>query len=106
MSKAIKSITINGKTYVAKEFDFNMICDMQEMGIDIAQAKKVPMAMVRAYIAICMGVDKDEAGVEIESHVLNGGNLDKSTEALLNKFENSDFFRKMSERATENLAEN
>lgn len=95
--KNIKSITINGKTYVAKEFDFNMICDLQDMGVDISSIAKTPMAAVRAYVAICMGVDKELAGKEIESHVVNGGELDKVMETLASKFENSDFFRKLSQ---------
>lgn len=95
--KNTKSITINGKTYVAKEFSYNTLCDLQEMGCDITQAKSAPMALVRAYVSICMGVDKDTAGAEIEEHMINGGDLGTVTEVLLNKIENSDFFRRLSE---------
>lgn len=103
--KNVKSITINNKTYIAKEFGYNTLCDLQEMGIDINDARKVPMAMVRAYVAICMGVDKDTAGAEIEKHMINGGDLNVVTEALVSKIENSGFFRGISKTEKANSTE-
>lgn len=106
MAKNYKSITINGKTYPAKEFSYNTLCDLQEMGCDITLAKKTPMAMVRAYVAICMGAEKDVAGAEIEKHMMNGGDLTSVSEVLLYKIENSDFFRNLSENAEKKTSEN
>ena len=31
----MKRFKINGKEYVAKSFDFNLICDLEDMGVSI-----------------------------------------------------------------------
>lgn len=103
--KKANSITVNGKNYPAKEIDFNLICDMEEMGVKISDAKKVPTAFVRTYIAICMDADKEDAGKEIQEHMMNGGTLDTVTEVLLSKFESSDFFRNLTKNKGEETTE-
>ena len=50
----MKTFTVNGKEYRAKEFDFNLMCDFEDMGISIADMSKKPMAVVRAYFALCV----------------------------------------------------
>ncbi len=106
MSKTVtRNITINGKTYPAKEFDFNLVCDMQEMGISLQDAKKSPMPLVRAYAALCMGGDKDAAGAQLEEHFANGGSLEELVQVMGEKMENSDFFHSLTKTAKKEAAE-
>lgn len=90
-----KFITVNGKRYLAKEFDFNTICDLDEMGISIADARKKPMSLIRAYIALSMDEDREVAGKEMEEHMVNGGTLDEVIKIMLENMEESDFFRNL-----------
>ena len=84
---------INGRQYKAAAVDFNFICDLEDMGISIADFKSKPMAIARAYFALCANTSKDVAGVELQSHMINGGKLDELYEVLGKQIEESDFFR-------------
>ena len=88
--------TLNNRRYEAREFDFNLICDLQEMGIDIldmSSLRKNPVTTIRAYASLCIGTDKDVAGEEIQAHVVNGGSFDEILSAMQKMMEESDFFR-------------
>lgn len=101
----MKTIHINGKTYNAAEMTFNNVCKMEEMDAPITMGAKVSFSILRGYLALCMATSKDNAGEELEKHVINGGNMDELSEALAEAIENSDFFRKMSEDKTEDVTE-
>lgn len=90
--------TINGKTYIAKPFDFNTVCDLEECGVPIAEMKKKPTATARAYFSLCFDGEKDDAGAEIEQHMINGGTLNELIQAMLTEMNNSDFFQAISKR--------
>lgn len=88
--------TLNNRRYEAREFDFNLICDLQEMGIDIldmSAIKNNPLPAIRAYASLCVGADKEVAGDEIQAHVLNGGGFDEIMTAMQKMMEESDFFQ-------------
>ena len=85
--------TINGRQYKAATVDFNFICDLEDMGISIADFKSKPVAIARAYFALCANASKDVAGAELQSHMINGGKLEELYEVLGKQIEESDFFR-------------
>ena len=91
------TLTINGNNYVAKEFDFNLVCDLEDLGVSINESRRKPVAMVRAYVALCMNAPLDYAGKELEAHLVNGGNIEKIMEVMNEKMESSDFFRSLGE---------
>ena len=91
--------TVNGKEYKAKAFDFNMVVDLEEMGVSLAESAKKPMSMVRTYFAICSGLALDVAGKEIEQHIIGGGKLDDVMTAMSKEMEESDFFRALTKNA-------
>lgn len=93
----MKTFKINEKEYVAKPFDFNLICDLEDMGITINSASKKPMAMIRAYFAVCAGLPKDVVGKELEAHMIKGGSFDDIFNAMSDEMENSDFFRTLAQ---------
>lgn len=86
-----RQFEINGIKYIAKEFDYNMICDLQDNGIDLKDMKKKASSTARAYLAICSGMEIPEAGNEIMQHMIKGGSLDELFEVLGQSLE--DFFR-------------
>lgn len=88
----MRIFTINGKTYRAKPFDFNLLCDMEDMGVSVGEKSK-SLSMLRAYLAICAGKDNEFAGEEINQHIINGGSLESAFEALKKEMEASDFFQ-------------
>ena len=91
MSK--ETFTINGRTVRAKEFDFNFVCELGAVGIDLNDIGKKIMPVVREYVAYCMGVSSEAAGDEINSHIINGGKLEELVTVINDKVEESAFFR-------------
>lgn len=91
----LKIFTVNGKEYKAKPFDFNMVCDLEDMGIRIQDTNNKPMATVRAYFAICTGKGKEYAGKEMEQHIINGGTFEDVVDIMNEEMDKSDFFRSL-----------
>lgn len=48
----MNTFTVNGTEYKAKPFDFNLVCDLEDMGISLEEAGRKPMSMVRAYFGM------------------------------------------------------
>lgn len=99
MKKVTKSFTLNGKTYPAATFSYNDVATMEEMGVDIFSGNVKQMSLVRAYVAVSIGISKEEAGQEIEKHLAAGGGFDEINEAIATNGENSGFFRTLREMA-------
>lgn len=97
----MNTFTLNGNTIVAKEFDFNTLCEFDDHGVSIQDVGSKPMAFVRAYVACCMNVSLEKAGQEINDHVVNGGKLDDIYNAINKELENSGFFRAMQAESEE-----
>lgn len=95
----MKTFTVNGKEYRAKEFDFNLMCDLEDMGMPVAEMSKKPSAAVRAYFALCAGKGKEFAGKEIEAHIIGGGSLEDVVIAMDEEMEKSDFFQALLQTA-------
>ena len=96
--------TINKRRYEAREFDFNLICDLQELGIDILDMnslKNNPISAIRAYASLCIGADKETAGAEIQAHIVGGGNFDEILTAMQQMMEESDFFQALNKGTEE-----
>lgn len=106
----MNTFTVNGTEYKAKPFDFNLVCDLEDMGISLEEAGRKPMSMVRAYFGMCMRKGKGAAGKELEAHIIGGGKFDDIMTAMSDEMEKSDFFRNLSkteekETATDKTAE-
>lgn len=94
--------TINNVTYTAKPFDFDMVCELEDMGVSFEKIDKLPLGLIRAYFAICAGVSKEQAATQIQAHLVNGGKLDDITDPMAKEMNDSDFFRSMAMSAPEN----
>lgn len=92
---------INGKRYTAKPFDFNTVCDLEDSGVSLTEMQKKPMSMVRAYFGLCFNGSKEDAGKEIQAHVLGGGDFNELYEVLGAEMNESDFFQALNKKATE-----
>lgn len=97
----MKRFTLNGNTYIAKEFDFNMVAELSELGIELDQMGKNPIPVVRAYVATYFDGDKVKAGEEIQAHLIAGNKLDELMQTINYELENSDFFQAMQRQAAE-----
>lgn len=95
----MNTFTVNGTEYTAKPFDFNLVCDLEDMGVSLEKAGKKPMSMVRAYFGLCAGRGKEYAGKELEEHIIGGGKFDEIMTAMSDEMEKSDFFRNLSKTA-------
>ena len=100
----MKTFEINGRKYKSAKVDFNFICDLEDMGISVKDFRSKPMAVARAYFALCAGSDKDIAGSEIQAHMLKGGKLDELYEVLGKEIEESDFFQALNKTEDEEVA--
>lgn len=97
----MRTFTINGKRYTAKPFDFNTVCDLEDNGVSLAEMSKKPMSMARAYFALCYKGNKEDAGKEIQAHVVAGGNFNDLYEAMGQEMNESDFFQALNKREDE-----
>lgn len=102
----MKTFKVNGKEYKAKEFSFNLVCDLEDMGVSLQEASGKPMSMVRAYFALCTGKGKEYAGKEMEQHLINGGTFDEIMNVMSDEMEKSDFFRNLNKTENKEVAEN
>lgn len=102
----MNTFTVNGTEYKAKEFDFNLICDLEDMGVSLQEAGNKPMSMVRAYFGLCAEKGKEFAGKEMEAHIIGGGTFDDIMNAMYEEMEKSDFFRNLNKKAETEVAEN
>ena len=91
----MRTFIVNEKEYNAKPFTFNMVCDLEDMGVSMGDIQKKPMSMVRAYFAICSGRGTQFAGDEMEKHVISGGDFTKIMEIISDEMNTSDFFRSL-----------
>lgn len=102
----VKTFTVNKKGYKAKPFDFNLVCDLEDMGISMREMNKKQMATMRAYFALCAGMSNEQAGKEMEAHVIAGGNFEEISTVLNEEMDKSDFFRALIKTEEEEVAEN
>lgn len=102
----MRTFTVNGKEYKAKAFDFNLVCDLEDMGISLQEAGNKPMSMVRAYFGLCTGRGKEYAGKEMESHIIGGGSFYDVINAMNEEMEKSDFFHNLNQKSEQEVAEN
>lgn len=89
----MRTITINGKRYNAKPFDFNTVCDLEDNGVSLTQMRDKPMSMVRAYFTLCFGGSKEDAGKELQAHIINGNDLEDLYKVMGDEMNDSDFFQ-------------
>ena len=89
----MKKITINSKDYnIDKVIDFNGICELEDLGLDLSNLKKTKMSSIRALLSYMGDIDTDTAGAEIMEHIKNGGSFEDFT-PLINSLVESDFFQ-------------
>lgn len=91
----MKTFELNGVTYNAAEFDFNLTCELEDRGISLAEIRKKPMSFLRSYVALSGDIDVDVAGKEIEAHITNGGKLDDVMRVMTEQINDSGFFRNL-----------
>lgn len=91
---------LNNNVIVAKKFDFNTVCDLEDLGVSLQDAQKKPTAMVRAYVALCANTTITVAGQMLEAHIANGGNFDDIINVMTKEMETSDFFRNLNQPKT------
>jgi len=98
----LHTFTINDKQYTAKPFDFNLVCDLEDAGVQLSEISSKPMSAVRAYFTLCSELDKDVAGLELQAHMIGGGKIDEIVDAMNAELKESDFFRAISKDEKEN----
>jgi len=93
-----RTFIINGRRYDAKPFDFNMICDLEDNGVNLSEIREKPMSMARAYFSLCYSGSKEDAGKEIQAHVIAGGNFNELYEVMGAEMNESDFFQALNKK--------
>lgn len=88
---------INGKEYKIPEITFNVVCDLEDLGISLAEFQKKPIGAIRGFVALAMKGDLEQAGKELEQHIINGGNFEEITKEVGDAIQESDFFRSLQE---------
>lgn len=97
----MRTFKVNDKTYKAVTFDFNTVCNLEDMGVTISDMRKKPTSIIRAYFALCADIDADDAGKEIEQHIIKYKSMPSIVEAMTAEMEESDFFRALFETEEE-----
>lgn len=99
-----KLFTVNGKSYRAKEFDFNFLCDLEDQNLSLEDIDKKPMSLIRSYLAFSANISKEEAGKEIEAHLEGGGKFNDIVEIMSEQMQDSGFFRSISKDKEEDAS--
>ena len=89
----MKTFEVNGKQYEGKEFDFNLMCDLEDMGVSLDDMQKKNLSLIRGYFGLCAGIDAEKAGAELQAHLVSGKKFDSLTDVMSDEMEKSDFFR-------------
>ena len=84
---------INGREYRIPELDFNMICDLEEVGVSILNLEDKPISSLRGFLAVVGKMPIERAGVEIQEHLINGGEIDTLVTEIIEAMVNSGFFQ-------------
>ena len=100
-----KTFSVNNKLYTAKDFTFNLLCDLEESGLSLEDMDKKPMSLIRTYFMFCAGIDKEKAGAEIEAHLAMGGEFNDILDVMSEKMNESGFFRSLNKGAEESAGE-
>lgn len=98
----MKNVTINGKEYDVPELDNNAIIELADNGLDIFSKsfkKKSTLSAARAIIAWIEGIDVEDAGEEMQNHIINGGDLQELLEAFNTAIGESGFINALMTRA-------
>lgn len=95
------TFTVNGKEYKAKELTYNALCRLEDFGVSMSDVQAKAFSFIRGYIAYCGDIEPEEAGKEIEAHVVKTGNLDAVSNAIEKAVENSGFFQAFQKQETE-----
>lgn len=94
----MRTFLINNKRYVAKEFTFGAVRQLESNGLSLTDVQNKPMTLAAAYLAFCAGINMDAADNEIQEHVIKGGNLDGIFEAVTEAMNESRFFQALNKR--------
>lgn len=86
----MRTFTVNDKEYNAKPFDFNMICDFEDMGVAL---KAGGTTTIRGYLALCGNMTLEEAGKELSEQFVKYENFDSINETMGEEMGDSDFFQ-------------
>ena len=92
---------INGKEYAVPELDMNAMCDLEDKGVNLIGAdEKNPrtITMIRGFIAWIENVSEDEAGEELQAHLLSGGDLGTLFTEIMTAVNESGFFKSLKEK--------
>lgn len=98
----MRTFIVNDKEYNAKPFDFNMICDFEDMGVAL---KAGGTTTIRGYLALCGNMTLEEAGKELSEQFIKYENLDSINEAMGTEMEESDFFQTLVKGVVSKLKE-
>lgn len=100
----MKTFTINGKEYNAKELTYGDIRKMESFGLnlmtDITSIRAKVFSYTSGYLAICGGFSIEAADNEMNEHIINGGDLGDISEAFVESLSESRFFQAMVANAT------
>lgn len=101
----MKTFEVNGKQYKGKGFDFNLVCDLEDMGVSLDDMRNKNLSLIRAYFGICAGLDAERAGAELQKHLISGKKFESITDVMSEELEKSDFFRALQKTAETEDAE-
>ncbi len=101
----MRTFKVNGKEYKAKPIEFGTVCNFEEMGVSITDAKEKSFSFLRTYFALCANETNEFATKEIQSHVVAGGDLKDISDALNDEMEKSAFFRALRKSEEEDITE-
>lgn len=86
-------MVINGKEYKIPELDFNMICDLESVGVSILNLDQKPISSLRGFLSVIGKMPLEVAGQEIQEHLINGGNIDDVVTEIMIAMVDSGFFQ-------------
>lgn len=100
----MSSFELAGKTVEAAPITFDFVADFVEFSgmkvEDIANSDKI-FAVLRFYVAYCLGVSAKEAAGLIQEHMVSGGSLQNLAETYMLEVADSAFFQAFQDKKEE-----
>lgn len=88
------TVVINNKSIRIKPINFEAICDLEDLGLDLKAVGKKTFSAFRCVLAYNADISLSEASSEIESHIKNGGKINDLF-PLVEAVTSSDFFNSL-----------
>jgi hypothetical protein len=89
------------------EITFNSVCELEDLGVSMKDLDphNLKISIIRAVFAFASGMNLEDAGKEMQAHMVAGGSLVELVDDFWKAINSSDFFQALSPTAAKGSPE-